>query len=201
MAGPEGPAAVAEELALIRAIATGDKAAFGSLYDRYAGTVMALCLRVLGDRAEAEEAVTDVFWQVWQQAGRFDLDRGQPIAWLTTLARTRAIDRRRALARRRSVVLPEDEGDGSRTERLPSSSDPHAEAVGAEQGERVRRALGTLVPDQRRAVELNFFGGLSHQDIAEELGEPLGTIKTRIRSGLARLKESLAASFLGEVAP
>ena len=200
MAGPEGPAAVAEELALIRAIAAGDKAAFGSLYDRYAGTVMALCLRVLGDRAEAEEAVTDVFWQVWQQAGRFDLDRGQPIAWLSTLARTRAIDRRRALLRRRSVVLPEDDGDGSRTERVASSSDPHADAIGSQQGERVRRALSALAPDQRRAVEMNFFGGLSHQDIAEELGEPLGTIKTRIRSGLARLKESLSASFEGGVA-
>jgi RNA polymerase sigma-70 factor (ECF subfamily) len=200
LAGPEGPAAGADELELIRAIAAGDKAAFGSLYDRYAGTVMALCLRVLGDRAEAEEAVTDVFWQVWQQAGRFDLERGQPIAWLSTLARTRAIDRRRSLARRRSVVLPEDDGSGSRTERLPSESDPHADAVGAQRGDRVRRALGSLAPEQRRVVELNFFGGLSHQDIAEELGEPLGTIKTRIRTGLARLKESLSAAFEGGVA-
>ena len=201
MAGPEGPAAQVEELALIRAIAAGDKTAFGSLYDRYAGTVMALCLRVLGDRAEAEEAVTDVFWQVWQQAGRFDLERGQPIAWLSTLARTRAIDRRRALARRRSLVVPEDDGAGSRTERLPSDADPHADAVGSEQGERVRRALSSLAPEQRRVVEMNFFGGLSHKDIAAELGEPLGTVKTRIRSGLARMKDVLSAAFEGGVAP
>jgi len=197
LAGTEGPAAGAEDLSLIRAVAAGDKAAFGSLYDRYAGTVMALCLRVLGDRAEAEEAVTDVFWQVWQQAGRFDLERGQPIAWLTTLARTRAIDRRRALSRRRSVVLPEDDGAGSRTERLPSDADPHADAVGSQQGERVRHALASLAPDQRRVVEMNFFGGLSHQDIADELGEPLGTIKTRIRSGLSRMKDTLSAAFEG----
>jgi RNA polymerase sigma-70 factor, ECF subfamily len=195
LAGSERPAAGADELELIRAIAAGDKAAFGSLYDRYAGTVMALCLRVLGDRAEAEEAVTDVFWQVWQQAGRFDLERGQPIAWLTTLARTRAIDRRRSLARRRSVVVPEED-----TDRLPSESDPHADAVGAQRGERVRRALELLAADQRRVVEMNFFRGLSHQDIADELGEPLGTIKTRIRTGLTRLKESLSAAFEGGVA-
>jgi RNA polymerase sigma-70 factor (ECF subfamily) len=197
LTGSEGPEAAADELELIRAIASGDRAAFGSLYDRYAGTVMALCMRVLGDRAEAEEAVTDVFWQVWQQAGRFDLERGQPIAWLSTLARTRAIDRRRALARRRSVVVPQDDGEDPPRERLLSSSDPHAEAVSSEHGKRVRRALGSLAPDQRRAVEMNFFGGLSHQDIAAELGEPLGTIKTRIRAGLARMKESLGAAFEG----
>ena len=111
------------------------------------------------------------------------------------MPRLRAIDRRRSLWRRRSVVVPEED-----TERLPSESNPHADAVEAQRGERVRRALGSLAPEQRRVVEMNFFGGLSHQDIAEELGEPLGTIKTRIRAGLSRLKESLSAAFQGGVA-
>jgi RNA polymerase sigma-70 factor (ECF subfamily) len=187
----------ADDAALVRAIAAGERSALGDLYDRYAGTVLALCLRVLGDRAEAEEAMSDVFWQVWQQAGRFDSDRGNPAAWLITLARTRAIDRRRAQVRRRAVLAVDGVG-APRTERLPSDADPFADAVQSQQADRVRRALDALDPGQRRVVEMNFYEGLSHSEIAEALHEPLGTIKTRIRTGLMRLKETLGASLPGE---
>ena len=181
---------------LVRAIAAGERSALGALYDRYAGTVLALCVRVVGDRAEAEEALSDVFWQVWQQAERFDPGRGSPAAWLITLARTRAIDRRRALARRRSAVAA-DGADLPRVERLPSSADPFVDAVLSQQAARVRRALDALDPGQRRALEMSFYEGLSHSEIAEALREPLGTIKTRIRAGLIRLKESLGTALSG----
>lgn len=202
MTGPAGPEQAVEDLATILAVASGDRSAFGALYDRYAGTVLALCLRVLGDRAEAEEVVGDVFWQVWREADRFDPSRGNVIAWLTTLARTRAIDRRRAVARRSAWVVADAVGDGDppRSERLAGAADPLEDAVVAERGVRVRRALATLAPDQRRAVELNFFDGLSHSEIADTLREPLGTIKTRIRAGLMRLKEALGGELAGGAA-
>lgn len=202
MTGPAGPEQAVEDLATILAVASGDRSAFGALYDRYAGTVLALCLRVLGDRAEAEEVVGDVFWQVWREADRFDPSRGNVIAWLTTLARTRAIDRRRAVGRRSAWVVPDAVGDGDppRSERLAGDADPLEDAVVAERGVKVRRALATLAPDQRRAVELNFFDGLSHSEIADALREPLGTIKTRIRAGLMKLKETLGGELAGGAA-
>jgi RNA polymerase sigma-70 factor (ECF subfamily) len=146
---------------------------------------MALCLRVLGDRAEAEEAVTDVFWQVWQQAGRFDLERGQPIAWLSTLARTRAIDRRRSLARRRSMVLPETTAPARAPSDFHRNPIRTRTPVGAQRGDRVRRALGSLAPETaarggvellRRALSSGHRGGARRAARA---------IKTRIRTGLA----------------
>jgi RNA polymerase sigma-70 factor (ECF subfamily) len=162
---------------LLRRLTDGDSTALGEFYDLYAGLVNGLALRILKNTAEAEDVVQEVFIQVWRQAGRYDPRRGSAAAWLCTIARTRALDRLRRHAARR------EEGG----ERLPgaSSTPPTEEALA------VRKALDTLSSDQRRALELAYYGGLTQTEIARQLGEPLGTIKTRIRTAMIRLRDVL----------
>jgi RNA polymerase sigma-70 factor (ECF subfamily) len=174
--------------ALIGRAAAHDPAALAALYDGTAHLVHGLALRIVGDPAAAEEVTGDVYLQVWRQAARYDPSRGAPLAWLLTLARSRAIDRRRSAA----------SGIGA-TEPLAAAGDlashgpgPEETSVLAERRHMVRGALGRLAADQRRAIELAYFGGLSHAEIATALDEPLGTVKTRIRLGMIRLREMLA---------
>jgi RNA polymerase sigma-70 factor (ECF subfamily) len=162
---------------LLRRLAEGEHEALGEVYDLYAGLVNALALRILRDTADAEDVVQEVFVQVWRQASRFDPSRGTPEAWLCTMARTRALDRLRRRASRREE--PEDAAPATTT--APGS----AEAIA------VRKALGGLSEDQRRALELAYYEGLTQSEIAERLGEPLGTVKTRIRTAMIRLREAL----------
>ena len=163
--------------ALLDRLASGDKSALGALYDRHAGLVKGLALRILADTADAEDVVQEVFLQVWRQADRYDDARGSFEAWLVTIARTRALDRlRRRLARREQT---------EETAPTPSKM-PETEKTLA-----VREALSVLSADQRRAVELAYYGGLTQSEIAETLDTPLGTIKTRIRSALIRLRAEL----------
>jgi RNA polymerase sigma-70 factor (ECF subfamily) len=162
---------------LLREIAQGDRQALGDFYDLFAGLVNGLALRILRDVSDAEDVVQEVFVQVWRQAERFDPSRGAPEAWLCTMARTRALDRLRR-----------------RTSRREDRGDPPVVAVAAPKTEEsisVRRALDDLSPDQRRALELAYYEGLTQSEIAKQLGEPLGTIKTRIRTAMIRLRESL----------
>ena len=162
---------------LLRRLAAGETAALGEFYDVFAGLVNGLALRILRDAAEAEDVVQEVFLQVWRQAARFDSTRGTVEAWLCTITRTRALDRlRRRTARRED---PEDAAPASSA--IPAS----AEALA------VRKALQGLTGDQRRALELAYFEGLTQSEIAERLGEPLGTIKTRIRTAMIRLRDVL----------
>jgi RNA polymerase sigma-70 factor (ECF subfamily) len=166
-----------ESEALLRRLTDGDTAALGELYDRYAGLVNGLALRILREVAEAEDVVQEVFVQVWRQAERFDPSRGSPEAWLCTITRTRALDRlRRRVARR------EHSGDV-----LPALS----KAPRTEEALSVRKALEGLSADQRHALELAYYEGLTHTEIAARLGEPLGTIKTRIRTAMIRLRDTL----------
>jgi RNA polymerase sigma-70 factor (ECF subfamily) len=162
---------------LLRRLAAGETSALGEFYDVFAGLVNGLALRILRDAADAEDVVQEVFLQVWRQASRFDPTRGSVEAWLCTIARTRALDRlRRRTARRED---PEDEAP-------PSSATPKsAEAIA------VRKALDGLTSDQRKALELAYFEGLTQSEIAERLGEPLGTVKTRIRTAMIRLRDVL----------
>jgi RNA polymerase sigma-70 factor (ECF subfamily) len=169
---PETPAA-----RLLHRLAEGDQEALGSLYDLYSGFVNALALRILHDAAEAEDVVQEVFVQVWRQAARFDPERGNPESWLYTMARTRALDRLRRRASRREA------GD----EALPIG----AASSATEEALAVRAALASLSPDQRCALELAYYEGLSQTEIASRLGQPLGTVKTRIRTAMIRLRESL----------
>ncbi len=166
---------------LLYRLAQGEHEALGEVYDLYAGLVNALALRILRDRSDAEDVVQEVFVQVWRQAARFDPARGTPEAWLCTMARSRALDRLRRRTSRR-----EDPSDQA----PPGSVDPPR----AEEALAVQKALGDLSADQRRALELAYYEGLTQTEIAERLGEPLGTIKTRIRTAMIKLRESLGPS-------
>jgi RNA polymerase sigma-70 factor (ECF subfamily) len=173
---------------LLGEIARGDREAFARFYDLHAGLVHTFALRILRERGEAEEVVQDVFLQVWRQATTYSTERGTPEAWLITLTRSRGIDKLRSRRRRDEMVRPVDDPD-----RLPepvaleSASGP-AEARGTLGG-----VLGDLPPAQRSVLELAYFDGLTQTEIAARLGEPLGTVKTRMRSGLERLRGILAA--------
>lgn len=167
------------DAALVREMAAGDREAFSALYDRHASTMMALALRIVRDRRDAEEVVQDAFVQAWRQAARFDGARGSVGAWLVTMTRSRALDR---LRRRGPVAVTE---ITENTLVTPPTEDTPAIGVA------VRKVLDTLPPEQRRALELAYFDGMSQSEIAAHTGDPLGTVKTRVRLGLGRLRDAL----------
>lgn len=177
--------------ALLPRIAAGDEAAFRALYDTLAPRVLGLALRILRERAAAEEAVIDVFAQVWKQAGRFDAAKGSVATWVLTVSRTRAIDLARIQKRR---TRREVDAAPELVEALPDPIDgPVLDAAAGERGRVLRSALARLPHDQRQAVELAFYSGLSHTEVAAALRAPLGTVKTRIRTGLSTLRTALAS--------
>ena len=176
-----------ETSTLITRIAAGDRDAFSRFYDLLAPTAFGLIRRVLRDPEAAAEVLQEVFWQVWREAPQYDPKRGSPEAWLVVRAKTRAIDRLRSIRRRdRTFVAPVDES-------VARSSDEPAEnpAVVAEDRSLVQTALAQLPEPQRRVIELAFYDGLTQSEIAIRLGEPLGTVKTRARLGLERLRGAL----------
>jgi len=177
-----------ETSALIERIAAGDRDAFSRFYDLLAPTAFGLIRRVLRDPEAAAEVLQEVFWQVWREASQYDARRGSPEAWLVMRAKTRAIDRLRSIRRRdRTFVAPGDES-------VARSSEEPAEnpAVVAEDRSLIQSALAQLPEPQRRVIELAFFDGLTQSEIAARLGEPLGTVKTRARLGLERLRGALS---------
>ena len=178
--------------ALLAAIAAGDRDAFSRFYDLTAPMAFGLIRRVLRDPEAAAEVLQEVFWQVWQDASRYDPDRGTPEAWLVMRAKTRAIDRLRSIRRRdRTFVAPVDESVVQR-----SSDQAPNPAVVAEDRSLIQTALAQLPEAQRRVIELAFFEGLTQSEIAARLGEPLGTVKTRARLGLDRLRGALGREKL-----
>jgi RNA polymerase sigma-70 factor (ECF subfamily) len=178
----------AADRAAVGRMAAGEAEALGELYDRHARGVYSLALRILQHPADAEDVVQEVFSQAWRQASRYDAARGVVAAWLLTLARSRAIDRLRA---RRTHVERSIEGAGGFADVAPL---PDTEMLSVEQVALVRAALDALPLLQRMAIELAYYEGLTHAEIAERLEQPLGTVKTRIRLALARLRDTLAAS-------
>ena len=183
---------------LMRAVSEGDAVSFASLYDRYSPAVLALCIRILRSRADAEELLSDVFQEVWNRPERYDPARGNVLTYLITLARSRAIDRLRSRKRRDERFTSVDDGERVADEPAdPGGETPLESAVLAEQRGRIRQALSDLSPDQREAIELSFYSGLSHSEISRELGQPLGTIKSRIRNGLIQLQDSLRIVYGG----
>ena len=169
---------------LVAAMAAGDSEALRSLSARYSRALLALAPRFLSDESDAEEVVADVLWQAWRDAKAFDATRGSVAAWLVMLARSRAIDRFRAnRARQPSVDQQSD---------LKSSPDPAMEVYQAQRARIVRTALAELDSNERAALELAYFTDLPQSEVAEELGIPLGTVKTRIRSAMMKLREKLA---------
>ena len=173
------------DVEILRAVAGGDEQALGQLYDRYRLILFGLIIRILRSQPEAEDVLQEVFLQVWRQASSFDETRGRPFTWLVTLARSRAIDRLRSLGSRERAGLE------AAREVTDSISDAATDAVKSEQAETVRRALSQLPEEQRRTLVLAYFEGLTQTEIAERLKAPLGTIKTRMRSGMIKLRELL----------
>ncbi len=174
---------------IVERMAQGDAAALAELYDRHGRAVYSLALRMLSDHGEAEDLAQDVFALAWRNAARYDASRGVVAAWLLVTTRTRAIDRLRG---RRVRPGKASEDDVRRLESIPDAS-PSVEMIAADRqmAGRVRHALGILPAEQRLALELAYFEGLSHSEIGERTGTPLGTIKTRIRTGLARLRQAM----------
>ena len=173
------------DVELLHAIAAHDEAALACLYDRYRLILFGLLLRILNSREEAEDVLQEVFLQIWRRAGNFDEGRGQAFTWMVTLARSRAIDRLRVLAARQRLAT-------SATHETAEVSDAVADAAGSEQREIVAGALAQIPDEQRRTLMLAYFEGLTQSEIATRLGAPLGTVKTRMRSGMIKLRELLA---------
>ena len=168
---PRAP--TSDDASLLLAVARRDEAAFGALYDRMARPVFALVVRIVRSRAEAEEVLQEAFWQVWARAPDYSVELGSPFCWIVTVARRKAIDRLRANSR-------------------------HLQRIADPQGARLEddfaapAALDALAADERRAIALAFFDGLTHVEIAAALRTPVGTVKARIRRGLLKLKPALA---------
>ena len=173
-------------------IRAGNSEALANLYDETSSSLYGLALRVLNDPADAEEVVLDVYQQVWRATHTYDPGRGTVWGWLTVMTRSRAIDRLRSMGSRRARELPIEDG----FETPSRSPAPEVESIFAEERKLVRRALGTLAPEQREAIELAFFRGLTHVEVAEAMGAPLGTIKTRIRIGMRKMRDVLAPTPL-----
>ena len=189
VASPFGKVAEKEERwrAHLAGVRAGHSDALAELYDETSGLLYGLALRILNDPADAEEVVLDVYQQVWKSPHTFDPGRGTVWGWLAVLTRSRAIDRLRSMGSRRARELPLEPGFETRG----NSPVPEAESIFAEERKLVRRALGMLAPEQREAIELAFFRGLTHVEVAEAMGAPLGTIKTRIRIGMRKMRDVL----------
>ena len=173
------PAQLSDE-ALVEAVARADEDALGDLYDRFGKVAYGLAFRILQDAALAEDAVQEAFLQIWRSAGSYEPERAKASTWLLTFVHRRAVDLVRREERRRTSPAesaPE-----------PTSAGPDETVVARSRGEIVRTALKTLPPEQREAIELAYYGGLTQSELAEKLGQPLGTIKSRMFAGLQRLR-------------
>jgi RNA polymerase sigma-70 factor (ECF subfamily) len=176
------------EVELIQRIANGDQAAFAALYDRLSPILYSMALRMMNDAVEAEDVLQDGFVYIWQRANTFDASRGSPISWTITIVRHKAIDRLRV--RLRGERLRE---RASASPELASDKDDQSavEPFLREQRAQVKSALAKLPGEQREALQLAFFSGLTHQQIAAKIATPLGTVKARIRRGLLQLRQLL----------
>ena len=179
------PRSAKDDISLMQAMAAGDASALSIFYDRHSPLVYATCVRMLSDRATADELLVDVFHELWLRAPQYDVTRSNPVTFLLTLTRSRAIDRRRSMGKRSNLKLAGEEAASQTADPRPTA----AEAVVAnENAAIVRKALESLEPAQRRAIECAYYDGLSHTEIADLLGKPLGTVKTYIRQGLIHLR-------------
>jgi RNA polymerase sigma-70 factor (ECF subfamily) len=184
---PEQEQAV--DVELLHAVARGDEASLGKLYDRYRVILFGLLVRILSSREEAEDILQEVMLQVWRRAADFDERRGRPFTWLVTLARSRAIDRLRLLGARQRLA------DSAAQNAPDEASDAVKDTLHSEQREIVQRALAELPEEQTRILTLAYFEGLTQSEIATKLTTPLGTVKTRMRSGMIKLRELLGKEF------
>lgn len=178
---------IAADAELIRRIGMGDRASFESFYNRYIGLVYSTAYRVLNNQNDAEDVAQDVMFMIWEKSPMFDPARGKPLTWALTMTRNKAIDRLRSVQRRfrlQDEVERETEPNDYIHDRIPAD-----EIDSIEKGNLVRSAVMKLNKEQREVIELAYFGGLTQQEIAARLAEPLGTVKARIRRGMLRLKK------------
>lgn len=173
-------------MALLKAIAAQDEASLAQLYDNYRIILFGLLIRILNNREEAEDVLQEVFLQVWRKAGDFDENRGRPFTWLVTLTRSRGIDRLRNLSARERVA------EAGAKDASEAISDAASDAFRSEQRGLVTDALAQLPDEQKGPLMLAYFDGLTQSEIATRLGAPLGTVKTRMRTGLMKLRDLLA---------
>lgn len=184
------PVEAEEEIGLLREVGRGDRASFEQIYDRFSRPLFSIAYRVLNNREAAEDVLQDVFVQIWNKAALYDPARGRPLTWAITITRNKAVDRLRSL-QRRGRLHEEVERETTVQEQTASHATSADEADTTSRAAVIRAAVMTLSPEQRRAIELAFFGGLTQVQIAQHLHEPLGTVKARIRRGMMKLKESV----------
>lgn len=186
---PSQPAASTIDPALLARVVKGDVQAFSQLYDQSSTLLYTMALRMLGNKEDANELLQDVYLEVWRKVSRYDVGRGTPLAWLVTLTRSRAIDRLRARNSRAQQRLADSlDGASQVPDRSPNPFDAQADQ---EIRMLVLGALSALPPAQQQALELAYYEGLSHAEIAARLNQPLGTVKTRIKLAMSKLRESL----------
>ena len=173
--------------ALVQSVAAGDQVALHALYEMAHRPVFTLIVRITANREMAEELTVDVFHDVWRRASRYDAANGTVLGWIMNQARSRAIDRLRFESRKKRS------NGGDVQPPAEAAADPRDVLELRQQGESLRAALAALTPDERQAIETTFFAGLTHAEAAARLNQPLGTIKTRIRSGLHKLRQALTA--------
>jgi len=173
--------------ALVRSVAAGDQLALHSIYELTDRIVFTLIMRIVNNRETAEELTLDVFHDVWRRASTYDPSNGSVVGWIMNQARSRAIDRLRYEQRKKRI---QSEPDPS--QEVPASEDPHTALDNDEQSRRLKTALDVLSPTEREAIEIAFFSELTYQEVAARLNQPLGTIKSRIRAGLGKLRTALS---------
>lgn len=178
-----------DDVTLVSRMGDGDEQALGTFYDRWHPLVHAVVHRIVRNADDVEDVVEEAFWQAWRQAERYAPARGSVQTWLLTIARSRALDRVRGAKRLREDYMEDDAGN--LVVQLASDADPVLDAESAERRRIVMDALTTLPDEQRQALELGYYAGLSQSEIAQRTGQPLGTIKTRMRLAMQKLRERL----------
>lgn len=191
MHAPSQQAAATIDPKLLARVVKGDQQAFSQLYDQSSTLLYSMALRLLGSREEAAELLQEVYLEVWRKVARYDVGRGTPIAWLITLTRSRAIDRLRARGSRGHYPVGESLDGAAATQVADQSPGPFEAHADQELHSLVGEALANLPQAQQQAIEMAYYEGLSHMEIASRLNQPVGTVKTRIKLGMSKLRESL----------
>ena len=179
----------ADDVALIRRMCDSDETALGALYDRWSRSLYSLVVHLLNDSDEAEDVVEETFWQAWRKASSYEPSKGAVSTWLLTIGRRKALDRIRAKRRHREDPIGRDR---ILADMASPGQDPSQHAEGSELRVHVAAALRELPVEQREVLELGYFNGLSQTEIADVTGQPLGTVKTRMRLGMQKLREPLS---------
>lgn len=182
-----------EEVELILKIGQGDRNSFAEFYEKFSAVIVSTAFRVLNDHRDAEDVAQEVFSMIWEKASLYDPARGKPLTWVVTMTRNKSIDRLRSLQRRfrlRDELEKESDSGVVQMERAPFE-----EADAFERGKMVRSAVKKLSKEQREVIEMAYFSGLTQNEIAEELKQPLGTIKARIRRGMIKLRRLVASPY------